>query len=429
MRFGIAQVDISPPFSTTMAGYGVRQDLFDDVHDPLTFTALILEERGRRVVLGAADLITIENDQVMPLREKIAQTAKVPVDGVMLNASHTHGGPELRDHAAYFREGRPTKPAAKYRKWLEGRVLKAVRDAARNMEPGSLWFGHGTSTTPMNRRLLRDGEIVNAPNPDGPVDNRLQALVLRDKADAIRAVGVRLSCHPVATGAQHRITADFPGAFRAAFARAFGPTVTPFFLQSAGGDMRPSQVNDGGKWRQMPHDELHVIGESLLAETLAVLSSGKLEKLGPLVLRGKQNVAQVRCQKLKTKREQFEELLETGSGAERMWAKEALRQIERNGGAPSEVPIRVHTLWLTRDLAVLGIQGEVLIGLGAYVEKTMRPARTLLLGYTNGCRCYLPDSKELARGGYEQSSYLYGGWTGPFRTGIEKTIAGAAWKR
>jgi len=76
----------------------------------------------------------------------------------------------------------------------------------------------------------------------------------------------------------------------------------------------------------------------------------------------------------------------------------------------------------------VGIQGEVLIGLGEYVEKQMRPARTLLLGYTNACRCYLPDSKELARGGYEQSSYLYGGWTGPFRKGIEKVIAAAAWR-
>jgi len=76
----------------------------------------------------------------------------------------------------------------------------------------------------------------------------------------------------------------------------------------------------------------------------------------------------------------------------------------------------------------VGIQGEVLIGLGAYVEKQLRPAHTLLLGYTNACRCYLPDSKELVRGGYEQSSYLYGGWTGPFKKGIEKVIAAATWR-
>ena len=429
MRFGIAQIDISPPFRTTMAGYGARQDFFDAINDPLTFTALILEERGRRAVIGSADLISFENDQVMDLRPKIAKAARAPVDGVMLNASHTHGGPEVRDHAAYFREGRPSGPCAKYREWLEGRVLEAVADAAKHMEQGSLWWGQGVTATPMNRRLERDGSVVNAPNPEGVVDDRLRVLVLRDKSDAIRSVGIRLSCHPVATGAQHRITADYPGAFRAAFAKAFGPRVTPFVLQGAGGDMRPAQVDDGGKWRQMAHDELHVIGEALLAETLTVLASGTMEKLGPLVLRGKLNVAHVPCEKRTTTRAQFEELLASGSASEQMYAKEALRRIEAEGEAPSAAPLRVHTLWLTKDVAAVGIQAEVLVGMGAYVEKALRPARTLLLGYTNGCKCYLPDSKELARGGYEQSSYLYHGWTGPFKRGVEKVIASALWKR
>ena len=428
MRFGIAQIDITPPFPTGMAGYGARDDFYDDVSDPLTFTALILEERGRRAVIGAADLISFEQDHVMLLRREIAEAIKAPVDNVMLNTSHTHGGPQLNDRSSYFRGGQTIPSAKRYRDWLEGQVLASVKDAAKNMEPGTLWFGQGKSGTPMNRRLLRNGEIVNAPNPDGPVDDRLQVLVLRDKADAIRAVGIRLSCHPVATGAQHRITADYPGAFRAAFAYAFGPGITPFFLQGAGGDMRPGQVDDGDRWRKMAHDELHVIGESLLAETVGVMASGKMEKLGPLVLKGKLNVAQVPCEERMTTRGEFEELLKSGSAGDKMWAQEALRHIESDGQALSSAPIRVHTLWLTKDLAAVGIQGEVLVGMGAYVERKMRPARTLLLGYTNGCRCYLPDSKELARGGYEQGSYRYGGWTGPFKKGIEKVIAGAAWR-
>ncbi len=428
MRFGVSQIDITPPFPTTMAGYAARQDFYDDVHDPLTFTAIVLEERGRRAVLGAADLITFENERVMPLRRRIAKAVKTSEDLVLLNASHTHGGPEVRTRAAYFREGRPAGPAEKYCDWLEERVLEAVKDAAARMQEGSLWIGQGTSSTPMNRRCERNGQIVNAPNPDGPRDSRLFVLALKEKAGAIRALGIRLLCHPVATGPQHRITADFPGAFRAAAADAFGPAVTPFFLQGAGGDMRPAQVDDGDQWRRMRHDELIEIGRSLLAETVNVLAGGKMEKLGPLSLRGKLNVAEAPCERLKTTREEFQELLESGSALEKMWAREALRRLEKEGEVPSSVPIRVHTLWLTKQWAAVGVQGEVLIGLGAHVERALRPARALLLGYSNGCRCYLPHSRDLAKGGYEQTSYLYGGWTGPFKRGIEKAIASALWR-
>ena len=428
MRFGIAAIDITPPFPTTMAGYGARQDNFDDVNDPLVFTALILEERGRRALLGSVDLITFENDHVMPLREKIAKAIKAPVDNVMLNASHTHGEPELRDRAAYFREGRPTGPSARYREWLDGQVLKAAKEAVKNMQPGTLWLGEGKSSIPMDRRCERNGTIVNAPNPGGPVDDRLQVLALRDKQDAIRAVGVRLSCHPVATGAQHHITADFPGAFRAAFRHAFGPDVIPFFLQGAGGDMRPNAVADNDRWRVMKHEELPVIGETLLAETLAVLTGFGMEKVGPLSLRGRLVTAAVPCVKRNTTREQFERLLVSGSSSDRMYATEALRVIDETGEVASEAPIRVHTLWLTKDLAAVGIQAEVLIGMGAYVEKSLAPKRTLLLGYTNGCKCYLPTGKELARGGYEASSYLYHGWSGPIKKGVERVIADAVWR-
>ena len=192
--------------------------------------------------------------------------------------------------------------------------------------------------------------------------------------------------------------------------------------------IRLGERADPVRVNQMPHDELHVIGDALLAETLAVTLGGKMNKLGPLALQGRLGVAELPCETKLTTRAQAQELLNTGSAAQRMYAAEALRHLDQRGEVPSKVPIRVHTLWLTKGLAVVGIQGEVLVGLGAYVERSLRPSHALLLGYTNGCECYLPDSKELARGGYEQSSYLYHGWSGPIRRGVEKIIAAAAWR-
>jgi len=428
MRFGIAQVDITPPFRVRMAGYGARHDFNDDVHDPLTFSAVVLEERGRRAFLGAADLLWYEDAQATRLRQKIAKIVGAPVDNVMLNASHTHGGPVVADKVHYLPDQVNLSSAAPTRKWIEKQALAAARQATKSLQRGTLWLGQGTSTVPMNRRPERDGKVALAPCPDGPVDDRLQLLVLRDAQGAMRAVLARLSCHPVSTGAQHRITADYPGAWRAAFARAFGPDVTPVFLQGAGADARPGEVADGDRWRVMPHAELASIGDHLFRETLAVLTSNRLEKIGPLTLRGKLRVAHVPCERRATTQEQFEALLATGSGLERTQAKNALAKLKAGEEVPTEIGVRVHTLWLAKDTAAIGLQGEVLCGLGAYVEKRLRAPRTLLLGYTNGSVGYLPDTKELARGGYEASSYAYRAWSGPFRRGLEKVIAAATWR-
>ncbi|OGV56806.1 MAG: hypothetical protein A2017_21545 [Lentisphaerae bacterium GWF2_44_16] len=423
MRFGITTADITPPFKTTMGGYGGRQDYFDKVNDPLSCTVLILEEKGQKALIAAADLITFHDEQAVSLRQQLAELAGTSPDNVMLNASHTHGGPEPRDKGSYFHALRDTASSVKYREFLREQILKAAAETAGKMEEGSLWFGIGKSSIPMNRRLERNGEIVNAPNPEGPVDERIQVLAIRNKEGILRALGIRLSCHPVATGAQHLLTADFPGAFKKACADALGNGVTPFFLQGAGGDMRPSPVADGDKWRQMDHAELPSIGQTLLHETLEVLNnSNAMEKLDTLELAGHFEYALASCERQYCKKEDFEKLLSSNISIERIYAQNALCRLEKGETIPDTEKIGVHTLWLNKDIAIVGIQGEVLIGLGAHVEKKLAPKHTILLGYCNGCLCYLPDSKELKRGGYEQSSYLYHGWTGPFAPGLEDTL-------
>ena len=245
MRFGIGHRDITPPLYTYMHGYAARRDTNDGVNDPLTFTAIVMEEGGRRALVGAADICTFPNDGSMPgFLKQVGKAVGCPADSVMLNASHTHGGPRMPSSSLYWRDF-PSRTVEEYRDQLYAQVLEAAREAADNLVEGSLWYGEGKTRLPMNRRPERDGRVVNAPNPDGPVDDRMQLLLLRKATGEAAAVGVKVSCHPVATGAQHLITADWPGAWRAAFSNVFGPDVIPFFLQGAGADARPRHVAEG----------------------------------------------------------------------------------------------------------------------------------------------------------------------------------------
>lgn len=427
MRFGVAVRDITPAAPMVMHGYAARQDLSDGVNDPLELTAIILEAGERRALLVAADLCTFPNDETTPaLMDRLAAAVECPREAVMLNASHTHGGPLIPGRSWYSRANRGAGAARTYAAWLADQAVEAAHEARARLAEGSLWYGEGRSATPMNRRKERtDGRIDNAPNPGGPVDDRMQLLVLRDADGDLAAVGMRLSCHPVATGAQHRFTADFPGAWRAEFTRAFGPTVTPFFLQGAGADARPRQVADGDRWRKLDHSELPALGRELLHETLAVLTRGDLQELHDLCLEGTLAHVQAPCETRYPTAESLATLTHSPNATEAAYAAECLRRLTTGDPIPASVPLQVQTLRLNDTHVLLGLDVEPLVGLARRVEAATAPAQAILLGYTNGCVGYAPDTAELLRGGYEATSYLYQPWTGPLLPGLEDLLASA----
>jgi hypothetical protein len=426
MRFGLARREITPPFPARMHGYSARQDVFDEVHDPLTFTAVVLEEGSERAVIGAADLCTFPNDGTLPaFMDRLAGIAGCVRDRIMLNASHTHGGPHTPGRSPMSKN---PSTSERYRDWLYEEVAAAVGEAAGGMEEGTLWYGEGKTGLPMNRRPDRDGTVPNAPNPGGPVDDRMQLLALKNARGEPRAVGMRLSCHPVATGAQHRITADFPGAWRSAFARAFGPGVLPFFLQGAGADARPRYAADGDRWRSVRHAELAAIGEDLLAETLAIVAGPGLRPVENLRLRGRIQPVQAPCERLYATREGLE-AIRGEEGLRGQYAAACLALLDADQAVPETVTFHVQTLWLNPGLALIGLDVEPLCGLGAAVEGAVRPEGTILLGYNNGCIAYAPDAHEARRGGYEVTSYLYSVWSGPLLPGLETLFAGAVMPR
>ncbi|MBI3948492.1 MAG: hypothetical protein HY321_21440 [Armatimonadetes bacterium] len=426
MRFGVSVKNIVPPFRTCMGGYGGRRDYFDGVNDPITFTAIVIEEGGKRALLSGADLCHFPDDgSTGPLLDAVGAAVGCPRDSVILNASHTHGGPRVPGANAYYRNRYDTRASGRFGVWLGEQVLAGAREAAENLQEGTLWYGERKTTLPMNRRLFRDGRVHNAPNPDGPVDDRLQILAFRNAAGELSAVAMKGSAHPVATGAQHLLTADYPGAWRAEFSRAFGPSVTPLFLQGAGADARPRRVADGDRWTGMRHDQLHVIGEDLMAECLRVLTGTALREIRNLAIEGRIATVKAPCERRYTRREQFEEMLKGGSEAMLDYAHDGLRAFDEGRGVPDRATYQVQTIRVSPELALITIDAEVLCGLGAKVEAALAPAQTILLGCTNGYVEYVADSEELARGGYEASSYLFQGWTGPLLPGVEHLMAEA----
>ena len=166
------------------------------------------------------------------------------------------------------------------------------------------------------------------------------------------------------------------------------------------------------------------MGANLARETAAVLKSG-LQPLGDACLRSGRSEVCLDCLPRYTKPEDCQILIESEIPWEREFAEEACRRFERGESLPDRVTIQLTWLQLSRDLALLGMGCEPLVALGRKIETAFADLRVVVLGYTNGCNVYVPDTGELKRGGYEAESYLFDGFCGPFEDGLEVPIIDA----
>ena len=95
-KAGVAKVVVTPETSMWMAGYASRNKPSEGkVHD-LYVKALALEDQdGHRLVFVTADLISIPRDLRNWLQDECQKKYSLSPESILLNASHTHCGPEL----------------------------------------------------------------------------------------------------------------------------------------------------------------------------------------------------------------------------------------------------------------------------------------------------------------------------------------------
>lgn len=405
MKIGINRINITPNYKTLMDGYASRQDVNDGINDPLTFTSLILEEKGKRMFIGAIDLVNIQHRHSVLLRKKIAKILRTNFSNVMINCSHTHGSIAVKEMPFHIRK-EFKNIFAKNRKFIEDKIINSVKKAFRKMQQGQLFYGEGKTFLPINRRLMIKGRIYNKPNPQGEIDSSLKILKIVDSNNKMISILVRVSCHPVTVGPQHLITADYPGAFRNIFEKYF-PNTIAIFLQGIGGDARPNLTANKKTWRIVPYSELTRIGELLFREVLEILVKDMVP-IGPLNIRSSVKEVFLPIINKKLNHNIIKERLRNINGIKYIDIKKIFELVNKNAKKVRfGIPLTVQLISFNKNFSMLGIEGEILCGLGKKIEKNISSRFNMVLGCTNGSQCYLLDKKEYNKGGYEVDNYIF----------------------
>ncbi len=382
LLLGSTRVEVTPPIGYPMEGYEARKAGSTGVHDPLSARVLVVKSAETSLAFVSCDLVGFVSERVVKgAREEFG------IQHVLISSSHTHGGPRTSLWDSYEVIGPDRTWPTPENSWYaatEEKILRAIGEASRKLEPVSLVSAMGFFYIGYNRRQVDDEGRVKMlwrnPQraPTHPLDPRVGLLIFKDSHDSVRAVVVNYACHAVVLGPDNlQISADYPGAMCNYVERQLGGSAVCLFVQGAAGDINPydatTPVNEGG------FEAVRKTGLALGQKVVEVVNQAKNQKGGEGKIQVKHDVLEF----------------------PHRWKPEQM------------VRIGIDTILFDRNLAVLTIPGEPFVDLQLDLAAKSEVEYTYLFGYTytgdGGWADYIPTIEAAAQGGYGAGYNTYVG--------------------
>jgi hypothetical protein len=249
LKIGWAEQDITPKEPVLIAGqFNFR--VSEKVLDPLTATVLVLESESDQVTWVSCDLVGIANELRDGVRARLMGHAEVNPAKVILHATHSHTGPEMRATKTEI-PGVPALPVMAMADVLNAtadRIAAAVVRAWAARAPGGVSFGLGHAVVGRNRRsvdtagvstMYADVAREKFSHVEGFEDHDLNLLATYDLNGALTGVIMNLACPAQVTESIYSLSADFWHDTRVEMRRRFGPRLFVAAQCSTAGDIAP----------------------------------------------------------------------------------------------------------------------------------------------------------------------------------------------
>jgi neutral ceramidase len=412
-KAGTAKAKITPTEPMWMAGYASRTKPSEGVTQDLFAKTLVLEDvQGKRLAIVTLDLIGVPRT----LREGVEQQANqqfgLPPEGLLVNASHTHCGPELRVPRAESDAGPDSSRAAQaaaYSAGLQTTILKLIGEAIAKLEPVQLGYSHARCGFAMNRRLPTDNGYQNSPFPDGPVNHDVP--VLRVEASGqLRAILFGYACHNT-TLSFYQFCGDYAG-YAQEYLEAAHPETIALFVTGCGADQNPYPRGQLEQCQQHGRALANAVETALLPKPRPVS--------GPLSLAIDTAVLQFAPP---PDRAGLEERTKSKNANEARHARRLLDQLDRDGRISLEYPYLAQVVRFGDDITLIALSGEVVVDYALRLKRELAGETVWMAGYSNDVFGYVPSRRVLKEGGYEGGGAMYfTGLPGPFAEDVEERI-------
>jgi neutral ceramidase len=417
-KAGVARITVTPREPIFMKGYGSRTRPSEGVRQDLYVKALALQDAtGATSVLVTSDLHSYTRGMSDRIADGVKTKYGVPRERLILNASHTHGGPAITGEP-WLRpsEDINTGQEAVIRRYtarLLDQIVELIGQAIGNLAPAEISFGQGSAGFGVNRRRVGAG-MRHLPEI---VDQDVPVLNVRAADGARRAIVFGYACHATSSPADYQITGDWPGYAQAAV-EAANPGATAMFVNGCGADCDP-----------IPRStvELPKMYGDIMAVAIGQVLNRQMRSLsGPLTPAF--GYADIPFETPPTK-EELQERLKTATGMRARHAKLLLGVLEHEGRIYDRYPFPVQ-VWqfgpsALAGLTLIALGGETVVDYALRFKAEYGWEDTWVAGYSNDVMGYVPSLRVLKEGGYEGGGAMVNyGRPGPLGPGVEEAIAG-----
>jgi len=417
-KAGVASIAITPDESMWMAGYAARNKPSEGKVHNLHAKALALEdENGTKLVIVSVELIGIPRPMRNWLTEHAKKVYKLEPEFLLLNASHTHCGPVIREtrysiygNTLYGLSPEQIQQSNKYVDDLQNKLLELIGRAIENLTPAKLSYTHARAGFAMNRRLITDTGVRNSPNPEGAVDHDVPVLRIDSPDGKLQALLFGYACH-CTTLSFYQYCGDYAG-FAQEYIEKAHPGTTAMFMAGCGGDQNPYPR------RSLDHCMQHGRALANGVETALQYRGWPINgSIGAAVDTVMLDFAEP------PSREQLELKAKSTNRYERRHAEVLLEELEKNGKIRRSYPYLVQVVRFGSDLTMAALAGEVVVDYSLRLKSELPGRAVWVAGYSNDVFGYIPSVRVLTEGGYEAGDAMrYTDLPGPFAPSVEERI-------
>ena len=419
-QVGVSTVDITPPVGIYLAGYAARQEPSTKVYHPLKATAVAIDDGQTPLLIVGAEILGFY-ERTEEVRSKINAVTGIDPAYIILNGSHTHCGPCIRE----MDRERHGELDDDYLEDLFEKVARCAKTAWEDRSPARLSFGTGNCDIAVSRRSPDGkGGVEWIPTLEAPHDHDVPVIAVESPEGELRCVIFSYACHPTSRSGT-LIGGDYV-CFAYDYIEAVYPDIATCFLQGCAGDQKTRPIDPASDtFVQREVDEIRDIGIELGESVTRVLASDALQPIsGPISIA--QTMLNIETESIDM--DLVKSSLDAGPEYVQAWARHLFESVENNIPVATSFPFEIQTVRFGNALAIVGLAGEMNVEHGLRLKKELAPYfdNLLVTAYTNDIVGYIPVKRQIPEGGYEVwFNQQHWKRTGPFVANTEDRIHNA----
>lgn len=401
-KVGFVRTDITPDLGVRLGGYGIPERPAEKILEPLYSSALAVSDGTATVVVISVDLVAITQPYTDNVRKEISKSSGIPVENIMVCATHTHSSPDTCEIPGWSDE-RTGYMASKVPTIIESGIT-----AIKNLQPAKMGVATLPSRVGKNRRhYMDDGNRSSGEEIEGNFDSTMTVARFETLESAPIVTLIHYGAHCTAMGPTREVSRDWPGVMLDRVSSlSNGPAM---FVNGACGDVGPRyNVMQSDICRALAGDGIESVKEvGYLAAGDAIRGYWRVEEfITDVPVKACNSNIRINVKPLPPMQEVEEKLVELeihkdGWGLQKCFHDYWKRVEQAHKQSAVDVADVQSQVIAIGELAFITLPGEVFSSISMRIREGSKFKYSLISGNCNDYLGYIPDAKGRKIGGYE----------------------------